>query len=78
MLDKSVKEKILGHSKPIYIYNPTGIIDITLLKTVEKAGAISLVNLERLTENESKNHVKNNYIPFGVLDLLLLNNLTLF
>jgi len=59
MLDKSVKEKILGHSKPIYIYNPTGIIDITLLKTVEKAGAISLVNLERLTENESKSIIKS-------------------
>jgi NAD(P)H-dependent flavin oxidoreductase YrpB (nitropropane dioxygenase family) len=58
MLDKSIKEKILGHTKPIYVYNPNGIMDITLLKSVEKTGAISLINLERLTENESQKIVK--------------------
>jgi len=59
MLDKSIKETILGQTKPIYVYNPSGFLDITLLKKVANTGAISLINLERLTDNESKNILKS-------------------
>ena len=68
MLDKSVKEKILGHSKPIYIYNPAGIHtwnypkDCTYLLTEWKEN-----------NNTEAEHVHENETPRSINKTHLLN-----
>ena len=45
---------IFENKKPIFAYNPPGILDIQLIQAVNKADAIGLINLERLRKQEMK------------------------
>ncbi|MHA1154892.1 MAG: hypothetical protein ACTSQK_02190, partial [Candidatus Heimdallarchaeota archaeon] len=41
--------KIMKKKKPILAFNPLGLNDLGLVKAVNKAGGIGLINLERMT-----------------------------
>ncbi|MBK5112324.1 MAG: SDR family NAD(P)-dependent oxidoreductase [Candidatus Heimdallarchaeota archaeon] len=54
MAHKHDFESIISECKPIFAYNPPGLLDTSLIKAVINARGIGLVNLERLHQQESE------------------------
>ncbi|NHJ32250.1 MAG: hypothetical protein FK732_05265, partial [Asgard group archaeon] len=61
MASKNGFETILSRSKPIFAYNPPGLLDISLIKAVNKIGGIGLIDLERLSQDESETLLQKCY-----------------
>ncbi|MGC9779110.1 MAG: acyltransferase domain-containing protein [Candidatus Heimdallarchaeota archaeon] len=52
-------ENIISKHKPILAYNPQGISDVTLIKSVVESGGIGLVDLERLQDDTIQELLQN-------------------
>ncbi len=57
-------ESIISERKPIFAYNPPGLLDTSLIKAVIDAGGIGLVDLERLHQQESEKLLQNSLTEF--------------
>ena len=72
-------ETIISERKPIFAYNPPGLLDTSLIKAVVNAGGIGLVNLERLHQQESEEIIQkcltefSGFIGIRLTDIKQLN-----
>ncbi len=61
MCSKIDFETYCKNRKPIFAYNPQGVSNISLLKSVIDAGGVGLIDLERLSPEESLEQLKSCY-----------------
>ncbi|RLI68846.1 MAG: hypothetical protein DRP02_11750, partial [Candidatus Gerdarchaeota archaeon] len=61
MCSKIDFETYCKNRKPIFAYNPQGVSNISLLKSVIDAGGVGLIDLERLSLEESLEQLKSCY-----------------
>ncbi len=57
-------ESIISERKPIFAYNPPGLLNTSLVKAVINAGGIGFVDLERLLQQESEQLLQNSLTEF--------------